>query len=87
MEAAVWKDLDTDERKLIQKYNARVKHNEHYKAVKFPEGVTVIHKARRYKEDNELEQNENSTKKETVSKKIKRETKGKGIKFNLKDNP
>ena len=25
LEAAVWKELDTDEKKLIQKYNARVK--------------------------------------------------------------
>ena len=28
LEAAVWKQLDTDEKKLIQKYNARVIHNE-----------------------------------------------------------
>ena len=44
--------------KIIQKYNARVKCNENYKAVKFSEGVTVIHKARRYNEDSKLEQSE-----------------------------
>ena len=86
LEAAIWKDLDNDERKLIQKYNARVKHNENYKAVKFPEGVAVIHKARIYKEDSKLEQSENTTKQESVGKKIKRESKRKGIKFNLKDD-
>ena len=58
LEASVWKELDTDEKKLIQKYNARVKCNENYKAVKFSEGVTVIHKARRYNEDSKLEQSE-----------------------------
>ena len=68
MEADVWKDLDNDERKLIQKYNARVKLNENYKTVKFPEGVMVIHKARRFKEDNKLEHHETPTKKETITK-------------------
>ena len=47
LEAAAWKELDIEEKKLIQKYNARVKHNENYKDVKFPEGVTIVHKARR----------------------------------------
>ena len=87
LEAEIWKDLDNDERKLIQKYNARVKHNENYKAVKFPEGVTVIHKARRFKEDNELEHHETPTNKENITKRSKKESKTKGIKFNLKDNP
>ena len=58
LEASVWKELDTEEKKLIQKYNARVKCNENYKAVKFSEGVTVIHRARRYNKDSKLEQSE-----------------------------
>ena len=90
MGAAVWKELDTDEKKLIQKYNARVKHNENYKEVKFPEGVTVIHKARRSQENSKLEENENTTKQEPINKKIKKEGKGKwkwkGIRFNLKND-
>ena len=73
LEADVWKNLDNDERKLIQKYNARVKHNENYRAVKFPGGVTVIHKARRFKEDNELEQHKTPTKKENIVKRSKKE--------------
>ena len=43
LDATEWKQLDNDEKKLIQKYNARVKHNENYKEVKFSEGVTLMH--------------------------------------------
>ena len=70
-----------NKKKLIQKYNARVKHNENYKAVKFLEGVTVIHKARRYQENSKLEENENTTKQEPISKNIKKEAKGKEIRL------
>ena len=46
----------------------------------------VIHKARRFKEDNELEQHGTPTKKESITKRSKKESKTKGIKFNLKDD-
>ena len=73
MEAEIWKNLDNDERKVIQKYNETVKHNKNYKSLKIPEGVTVIHKARRFKEDNELEHHETPTKKENITKRSKKE--------------
>ena len=86
LEAAAWKELDTEEKKLIQKYNARVKHDENYEDVKFPEGVTIVHKARRTQEGDKSEQTDNTVKHEPQAKKIKKEPKDKGIKFNIKDS-
>ena len=86
LEAAAWKELDIEEKKLIQKYNARVKHNENYKDVKFPEGVTIVHKARRTQEGDKSEETDNTAKHEPPAKKAKKETRDKGIKFNLKDS-
>ena len=83
MDTSVWRDLSSDEKKLIQKYNARVKHNENYNEVKYPENVIIKHKVRRTHEDNRPEDSETPTKQEPQSKKIKREGKGKGIRFNL----
>ena len=83
LEAAAWKELDTEEKKLIQKYNARVKHNENYKDVKFPEGVSVVHKARRTQDSDKPEETDNTNKQEPPTKKASKDTKDKGIKFNL----
>ena len=47
--------LNGDEKKLIQKYNTRVKNNENYKDVKFPEGITILHETRRTYEDSTSE--------------------------------
>ena len=52
LDASEWKQLNNNEKKLIQKYNTRVKYIENYKEVKIPEGVTVMHKARRTHENN-----------------------------------
>ena len=86
LEAAAWKELDIEEKKLIQKYNARVKHNENYKDVKFPEGVSVLHKVRRTQEDDNCEETGSTDKQEPPAKKVKKDTKDKGIKFNLKES-
>ena len=85
LEAGAWKELDPEEKKLIQKYNARVKHDENYKEVKFPAGVSVLHKVRRTQEDDNYEETGNTDKQEPPTKKVKKETKDKGIRFNLKD--
>ena len=85
LEAVAWKKLDTDEKKLIQKYNARVKHDENYKDVKFPAGVSVLHKVRRTQEDDNYEETDSTDKQEPPAKKVKKETRDKGIQFNLKD--
>ena len=84
LEAAAWRELDTEEKKLIQIYNARVKHNENYKEVKFPEDATIVHKARRTHDNSKSEETDNTVKQEPPTKKAKKETKEKGIKFNLK---
>ena len=86
LEAPAWKELDPEEKKLIQKYNAKVKHNGDYKDVKFSEGVSVIHKVRRTQEDDNYEETDNTVKHESPTKKAKKETRDKGIKFNLKDS-
>ena len=86
LEASAWKELDPAEKKIVQKYNAKVKHNENYQDVKFPEGVSVIHKARRTHEGDTYEESDSTDKQEPPAKKIKKETRDKGIKFNLNDS-
>ena len=62
LESAAWRELDPEEKKLIQKYNAKVKHDENYKDVKFPEGVSVLHKVRRTQEDDNYEETDSTDK-------------------------
>ena len=86
LESAAWRELDPEEKKLTQKYNARVKHDENYKDVKFPEGVSVLHKVRRTQEDDNYEETDSTDKQEPPAKKVKKETKDKGVRFNLKES-
>ena len=74
-----WKELDPEEKKPIQKYNARVKHDENYKEVKFPAGVSVLHKVRRTQEDDDCGETVNTDKQEPPTKKIKKEIKEKEL--------
>ena len=81
--AGAWRELDPEEKKLIQKYNARVKHDENYKEVKFPAGVSVLHKVRRTQEDDNYEETGNTDKQEPPTKKVKKEPRDKRTRFNL----
>jgi hypothetical protein len=61
-----WKDLSDTERSLIQSFNAKTKHGEAVDGLQWPDGVTIVSKARRVKESSTepaTEKNEKKKKK------------------------
>ena len=51
MDRDKWFALPEEEQKIVQEYNARLKHNEDTSDIQFPEGVTLVSTKARRKHD------------------------------------
>ena len=61
LDTKVWPTLEADQKKFVQRYNAKVKHKENLNELKVPNGITLRHKIRRVNDEKENEVREDLT--------------------------
>ena len=79
-----WATLTEDDKAFVQKYNAKVKHQEPLSSVSIPPGVTIKNKARRTKTEMEEDNDNVESDEEKPTKKSKKAEKK--IKFTVQPN-
>jgi hypothetical protein len=74
-----WGKLDADDKAFVQKYNAKVKHQEPLASLKVPDGITIKTKSRRNQastpDDTTNENDSSESSSPPPSKKLKKGTK------------
>jgi hypothetical protein len=86
-----WSTLTDDDKAFVQKYNAKIKHNESVDGVEIPEGITIKNKSRRNRtaasdktEETNLDDESDET--ETPPTKKQKITTKKKVQFHLTSN-